>query len=200
MTIPERMFTEGPLRDAARAGWHAARGEKKLAEMCRQAARREPVGTLPLRDPCPPEFVVAIDTREQKPYRFPRYEVMTLRTGDYSVVGLGDEVAVERKSKQDAYSSLGQGRARFEREMTRLSVLDYAAIVVEATLPDFLTVPAFSRMNPQSAVNSILAWSVKYRVCVFFAGDRIHGNALTYRLLEKYWRYRLARPGRDKTP
>lgn len=137
-----------------------------------------------------PEFVVAVDTREQKPYRFPRSEVKTLPTGDYSIVGLEDQVAVERKSKEDAYSSLGQGRARFERELERLSAFDYAAIVVETTLPDFLKAPVFSQMNPKAAMNSILAWSVKYRVCVFFGGDRRHGNALTCRLLEKYWRYR----------
>jgi len=135
------------------------------------------------------ELVVAIDTREQKPYRFPRSEVKTLATGDYSIVGLEDRVAIERKTKEDAYSSLGQGRARFERELERLSRFDYAAIVVESSLRDFLQAPAFSRMNPKAATNSIIAWSVKYRVCVFFAGDRPHGNALTRQLLEKYWRY-----------
>ena len=140
-----------------------------------------------------PEFVVAIDTREQKPYRFPRCEVKTLPTGDYSIVGLEDQIAIERKHKADAYASLGQGRARFERELERLAVFDYAAIVVETTLPDFLTAPPFSQMNPKAAMNSLVAWSVKYRVCVFFAGDRAHGNALTYRLLEKYWRYRQER-------
>lgn len=137
-----------------------------------------------------PEFVVAIDTREQKPYRFKHSEVKTLPTGDYSIVGLEEQVAVERKHKADAYASLGQGRARFERELERLAAFDYAAIVVETTLPDFLTAPPFSQMNPKAAMNSLVAWSVKYRVCVFFAGDRAHGNALTYRLLEKYWRYR----------
>ncbi len=141
----------------------------------------------------PAEFVIAVDTREQKPYRFPRSEVRTLPAGDYSIVGLEDQVAVERKTKEDAYASLGQERERFERELRRLSALDYAAIVVETTLPDFLKAPAFSRMNPKAAANSIIAWSVKYRVCVFFAGDRAHGNALTQRLLEKYWRYRLER-------
>jgi len=139
------------------------------------------------------EFVVAIDTREQRPYRFTRAEVKTLQTGDYSIVSLEDQVAVERKNKADAYASLGQGRARFERELARLAAFDYAAIVVETTLPDFLIVPVFSQMNPKAAMNSIIAWSVKYRVCVFFAGDRAHGNALTYRLLEKYWRYRQER-------
>ena len=135
------------------------------------------------------EIVVAIDTREQKPYRFARSEVKTLPTGDYSIIGLEDRIAIERKTKEDAYSSLGQGRARFERELERLSHLDYAAVVVETSLPDFLCAPAFSRMHPKAAAGSIVAWSVKYRVCVFFAGDRLHGNALTRQLLEKYLRY-----------
>jgi DNA excision repair protein ERCC-4 len=137
----------------------------------------------------PPKLVVAIDTREQKPYRFARSEVKTLASGDYSIVGLEDRIAVERKTKQDAYSSLGQGRARFERELQRLSRFDYAAVVIETSLPDFLRAPAFSRMNPRAAARSMIAWSVKYRVCVFFAGDRRHGNALTQQLLEKFWRY-----------
>jgi len=147
-----------------------------------------------------PEFVVAVDTREQKPYRFPRAAVKTLPTGDYSIVGLEEHIAIERKHKADAYASLGQGRARFERELARLATFDYAAIVVEATLPDFLTAPPFSQMHPNAAINSLIAWSVKYRVCVFFAGDRAHGNALTYRLLEKYWRYRQERAEQDHAP
>ena len=142
----------------------------------------------------PPKLVVAIDTREQKPYRFARSEVRTLASGDYSIVGLEDRVAVERKTKQDAYSSLGQGRARFERELQRLSRFDYAAVVIETSLPDFLRAPAFSRMNPRAAARSMIAWSVKYRVCVFFAGDRRHGNALTQQLLEKFWKYRNGGP------
>jgi len=142
----------------------------------------------------PPKLVVAIDTREQKPYRFARSEVKTLASGDYSIVGLEDRIAVERKTKQDAYSSLGQGRARFERELQRLSRFDYAAVVIETSLPDFLRAPAFSRMNPTAAARSMIAWSVKYRVCVFFAGDRRHGNALTQQLLEKFWRYQSGGP------
>lgn len=146
-------------------------------------------------------MIVAIDTRERKPYCFARSEVRTLATGDYSVVGLEDRLAIERKTKEDAYSSLGQGRTRFERELERLSRLDYAAIVIETTLKDFLEPPAFSLMNPKAALNSMVAWSVKYRVPVFFACDRNHGNALTKCLLEKYIRYHgpvcVHRTGRD---
>ncbi len=116
----------------------------------------------------PDAFTVVVDSREQQPYRFPGAVVKGLPTGDYSILGLENRVAIERKSKADAYGSLGSGRARFEKELQRLSKLDYAAIVIESTLAEFLEAPAFSQMNPSAAVNSIIAWSVKYRVCVFF--------------------------------
>ena len=133
---------------------------------------------------------ILIDSREQQPYDYTGAVVMALRTGDYSLFGYQDRVAIERKTLSDADSSLGAGRKRFERELERLSGMDYAAIVVEATLEEFLRAPAFSKMNPKAAVNSLLAWSVKYRVCVFFAGNRRFGRSLTYRLLEKFWKYK----------
>ena len=135
-------------------------------------------------------FTIAIDTREQRPYQYLGAEVRTLPTGDYSIVGLEDRVTIERKSKADAYSSLGQGRARFRREFERLSAFDYSAIVVEDTVQGFLRRPPHSKMNPRSAIGSLLAWSVRYRVPVFFAGDRVHGRALTQKLLEMYFKYR----------
>lgn len=134
--------------------------------------------------------IIAIDTREQRPYEYPNSEVKTLPTGDYSVIGLEHLVAVERKTVTDAYSSLGCERPRFRAEVERLGRLDYGAIVVESSLPDFLRPPMFSHMNPRAAISTLLSWSVRYRVHVFFAGDRRHGEALTRVLLEKYWVYR----------
>ncbi|MBU1074438.1 hypothetical protein KKG45_14450 [bacterium] len=136
------------------------------------------------------DFTIAVDTREQQPYQFDGAEVVTLTTGDYSIVGLEDRVTIERKSKADAYGSLGQGRARFRREFERLAEFDYAVVVVEDTVPGFLHRPAHSKMNPRAAIGSLLAWSVRYRVPVFFAGDREHGRALTRKLLQMYWKYR----------
>ena len=104
-------------------------------------------------------------------------------------MGLENRVAIERKTKSDAYGSLGRGRARFRREVERLADLDYAAIVVEDTVPGFLMRPPHSKMNPRSAMCSLLAWSVRYRVPVFFAGDREHAQALTRKLLENFYKY-----------
>ena len=136
------------------------------------------------------EFTIAIDTREQEPYVFAGAVTKTLPTGDYSIVELEDRVTIERKSKADAYGSLGQGRARFRREFERLSKYDYAVVVIEESVPGFLQRPPHSRMDPRSAIATLLAWSVRYRVPVFFAGDRAHGRALTQKLLHMYWRYR----------
>ncbi|MCL2012618.1 MAG: hypothetical protein FWG75_07530 [Cystobacterineae bacterium] len=63
------------------------------------------------------EVKILIDTREQCGFTFKheRYtgtevEVGTLDTGDYSLVGLTDRVAVERKSLADLVACLGRER------------------------------------------------------------------------------------------
>lgn len=138
---------------------------------------------------CPrtePDPVVVIDTREQRPYWFPRSTVGTLRSGDYSIEGHESVVAIERKSKADAYSTIGSSRTRFQREVERLAAYRFAAIVVEATLPDFLKPPPHSQLHPHAAIGTLLSWCVRYRLPVLFAGDREHGQAATHHLLWKY--------------
>ena len=148
------------------------------------------------RRPAGSPILVVVDSREQKPYRFQRSVTRALRSGDYSVEGLETQVVVERKSKEDAYSSLGRDRERFEREFRRLADFEYAAVIVEAGLSDFLEPPAFSRMHPHAAINTLVSWSVKYGVHVFFADSRRLARALTYRILEKYWKHRGAPDGK----
>jgi len=135
-------------------------------------------------------FTIVIDSRENHPYKYSQSVVKALKSGDYSILGLEDRIAIERKTKEDAFSSLGAGRARFEKEMERLSGYDYGAIVIESNLDDFLNPPAFTQMNPKAAINSLISWSVKYKVFIFFASDRRHAEALTYRILEKYFKHR----------
>ncbi len=136
------------------------------------------------------EFTIVIDSREQNPYRFQDAVTKALKSGDYSILGFEDRITVERKTKEDAYASLGAGRARFEKELTRLSEYDYSAIVIESTLTNFLQAPAFTRMKPKAAINSLISWSVKYGVHIFFASDRRHAKAVTYRILEKFFKHR----------
>lgn len=139
----------------------------------------------------PAELVVLIDDREKKPYDFPRFRtsVARLQAGDYSLGGLEARVSIERKQLAELFTITGRDRERFERELERMANLDYAAIVVEADLPQILHGAAFSQVSPKAVVGSLVSWSIRYRAHVFFAGDRRHANALTCRLLEKYWRF-----------
>ena len=131
---------------------------------------------------------VVIDTREQLPYEFEDSIIRTLQTGDYSLFGYEDQITVERKTKADAYGTIGKGRTRFIKELERLREIDYSAIVVEASLSNFVEPPRFSQLNPKSAINSLLAWSIRYGVHIYFADNRIMGNLLTVRILERYWK------------
>lgn len=134
--------------------------------------------------------MIVVDTREQKPYKFDHSMLKTLESGDYSIRGLEHRIVIERKSKTDAFGSLGKGRSRFEREIRRMSGYDYAAIVIECSLASFLRPPAFTRMNPRAALNTLISWNVKYGIQVHFASDRKHARALVYRILEKYWKHK----------
>lgn len=79
---------------------------------------------------------IICDTREQAPYAFTgqKYagtvvEAGTLQTGDYSLAGLTDHIALERKSLSDLTGTLTRGRERFQRECERGRGLDYFGLV-----------------------------------------------------------------------
>ena len=133
-------------------------------------------------------FQIAVDTREQLPYKFKNSVTKTLQSGDYSIIGHESQIAIERKTKGDAYGSLGQGRKRFENEFKRLSVMSYAAVVIECSLSNFLKQPKHSQLNPKSAINTLISWCIKYGVQVHFAENRKLGRALTAQLLAKWWK------------
>lgn len=134
-------------------------------------------------------MVILVDSREGKPYKFANSRKAALKTGDYSLEGFEQNVIVERKTKSDIYGSIGQHRTRFEREFKRMAKYDYAAVVIEASLHDLLIRPCFTKMNPKSVINTLVSWSVKYGVHIYFAQYRRHARALTYRILEKFYRY-----------
>jgi hypothetical protein len=147
---------------------------------------------------------VLIDQREKLPYAFDgivadrrdgggplviQTETLCLPTGDYSLGGYADLVAVERKSLEDLYGTLGGGRERFEHELHRLDAMPFASIVVEATLGVVVTQPpARSRLIPKTVMRSMIAWRYRFpRVHWHFVDDRRLAEILTFRLLERFY-------------
>lgn len=137
-------------------------------------------------------FVIAVDTREQLPFDLLGFATLrkTLKAGDYSIIGLEDRVAVERKSYSDAWGSMSAGRGRFERCVKRLAALDRAAIVIECTVKELAVQPSrIERVTPASVVGGLISWACQYRLPVFFADDRAHAERITVRYLAAYWKH-----------
>lgn len=132
--------------------------------------------------------MIIIDTREQKPLTFGLpSERGTLPTGDYSLAGLEDSIAIERKSVNDLVGCLkGKERERFERELARGADMDYFALVIEADLADLASGNYRSRMTPKSVIQSLMAFSVRYRLPVFFCPGRAYAARVVESLLAKY--------------
>jgi len=138
-------------------------------------------------DTCP---TIVIDTREKAPLAFSLpNERGTLATGDYSVKGLEKFIAIERKSPDDLVGCLkGKARERFERELSRGRGLEYFALVIEADLNTLATGQYRSEMKPASVIQSLLAFSVRYNLPVFFCPNREYAARVVESLLTKYVR------------
>lgn len=135
---------------------------------------------------------IVIDTREQTPFPLVEYQTVVkgIRTGDYSLEGFENHVAVERKSKQDAYGCVGSSRGRFELCLERLSELDRACVVIECGLADFAIPPARTKVDARMAVGSYISWSVKYRIPVFWCDTREYAERVTVRFLAGWMKHR----------
>lgn len=132
-----------------------------------------------------PEHVVAIiDTREQIPLDVSPLgtEVGTLATGDYSVKGLENVVAVERKSLTDLLGCIGTERERFEREIQRMLAYPTRAVIVESTWFEVEAGGWRSKVTPAAAIGSLLGW-IASGVPIILAGDHERAGRYVSRLL-----------------
>ena len=137
---------------------------------------------------------IVVDSREQAPFTFSglpvEVEVAALEAGDYSVRGFERKVAVERKELQDLVGCLSGDRERFERELARLRGYDAAAVVVEASVVALRTGRYLGRLDAGAAWQSVLAFTMRYRVPFIFCADRADAEGVTFDLLRHYARDR----------
>jgi len=117
-----------------------------------------------------------------------RRQAHNLEIGGYSISGGEHLIAIERKSVDDLVGSLTAGRDRFERELHRGKALEYFCLVVEASLSDLSNGRYRSKMEPKAAVQSLLAFSIRYDLPIFFAENRSYGARITESLLVKFAR------------
>jgi ERCC4-type nuclease len=118
-----------------------------------------------------------------------------LASGDYSIEGFEDQVAIERKSLDDLHGSVTWGRDRFERETARLDgeITSFAAVVIEATWLEIVSPAEYrpgweNQTDPRSVEGTIVAWSLRYPGVHWWAcGDRRGAECRTFSILRKFW-------------
>jgi len=137
---------------------------------------------------------LVIDSREQCPLDFSAYpctvERAGLRTGDYSVKGMENIIAAERKSESDLLGSLTQGRSRFEAELARARGFACFLVVCETTWERLARGHYTSRMTPQSCLQSILGLSVRFGVPFLMVGSHQAAAYMIYHSFRHFLKQR----------
>lgn len=126
------------------------------------------------------------DSREQHPWDFSFYDhietqVVTLKTGDYGLVGC--DLCIERKaSPAEIALNLGKKKKQFDAEMERLSKYKYKYIICEFSVANLLEFPKNSgipkaqiakvRMNPSYIIKCLNEYRDKYNIEIIFANSR----------------------------
>lgn len=159
------------------------------------------------------DFTILVDSQEKVPFTFADicadadrdhrpmivpviWKSLGPGMGDYSIDGYEGKCHVERKSLEDAHSTIlsyGERNKRFERELETLAAMEAAAVVLETSVDELLTtVQQYGKRsaseNRKTLFRQILAWQQDYRVPWFFAGSRQLAEHATFRVLERYWR------------
>jgi ERCC4-type nuclease len=133
-------------------------------------------------------MVIIVDTREKNEYTFG--DIVTIRqkldAGDYSVAGLEDRVAIERKNIDDFVNTVIYHKERFHNELCALARMDFAAIVVEASLSDILEHRYKSGVRPASVIEATISIMLAYRVPIIMASDRQIACHITRSILTKF--------------
>lgn len=174
--------------------------------------------------PCP--FTILVDTAEQQPWTFQgirgdakddyrpvavkwRYSALgrhPCSLGDYSIDGYVGQVAIERKSLEDAWGTVmgwdtphdqERGKAgrreRFKCELANLAAIPAGVVIVEASLETCLqNMPSWgnkpAEVNRKIFFRSVLSFQQDFKVNWIFAPGRRAAEVMAFRFLERFWR------------
>lgn len=142
--------------------------------------------------------MLIVDTREQTPLVFEHLKSKegTLMTGDYSVIFLQEEFAVERKSMMDLVGSLTRERARFMREMHRMRGFRSRYLLIVGTMQELYTIFEQRNVTMRMIQNSLSAIQERYGVQVCRVDSPAKGALKVETWAWVAWRDALAKVGK----
>lgn len=123
---------------------------------------------------------------------------MPLKTGDYSIEGYEDKIAIERKATLDLVASLTHNRKRFEEELERSMDLDFFCVIIEGDASNVYrgrySYKHNSKAHPRAIWETIATFWIRYKAPFVFCSDKYHGSQMAKSLLSKYVREITKRP------
>lgn len=132
--------------------------------------------------------VFLIDTREQKPFRFPPEITIWktgLKVGDYSVKGWDKKggIVIERKSLNDFFLTMIKHRERFNRELKLMQDYRFKAVIIEADYPTICRGIEWSQSKGGFLYTQFLQDCMRYGISPIFSSYRLEAQRMTLELL-----------------
>ena len=111
-----------------------------------------------------PRMPVVVDTREQNPLDFSRFEgwfagieTRALKLGDYSIAGLEDRCVVERKDLPDLTQSFTAERPMFVHRLRLISQYPHRLLVITAALTQIKSPQPYGGGSSNQMTQSLIA-------------------------------------------
>ncbi|OGP64049.1 MAG: hypothetical protein A2169_02405 [Deltaproteobacteria bacterium RBG_13_47_9] len=143
-----------------------------------------------------PKPTVVIDSQEHMGYRFERFSnwfAGTIRKrlpiGDYTLLGMENEVIVERKTVPDLVKSIIQERGDFIRKCERLSAFKKKCMVIEGSMACLKTPYEDSMAHPNAVFGSLMAAQERWDIPVYFLDNFLLAEEFVASMLSKYHAY-----------
>lgn len=144
-----------------------------------------------------PKPAVVIDSAEHLGYKFERFTNWfsgtvrkRLHVGDYTILGMEEEVVVERKTIPDLVNSIIQDQKDFIEKCERLSNFKKKYLVIEGSLSSIKTPYEDSQAHPNAVLGSLLAAQERWDIPVYFLDNFLLAEEFVASMLSKYHAYR----------
>lgn len=145
------------------------------------------------------EFTIIIDTREQKPWTFEHHAKANhkLDTGDYSIEGLENIVAIERKRNVAEFAN-NITEKRFVDVVERLSKIPYSFILFEFDMDQVMSYPIGSdipkrlwdkiRISPAFLLKHIVDLQINHNIKIVFCGNSENAEKVALSIMRRVYK------------
>ena len=145
------------------------------------------------------EFTIIIDTRERKPWSFEHHAKANykLDPGDYSIEGLENLIAIERKRNVAEFAN-NITEKRFVDVVERLSKIPYSFILFEFGMDQIMSYPIGSdipkrlwdkiRISPTFLLKHIVDLQISHNIKIVFCGNSDNAEKIALSIMRRVYK------------